>query len=312
MHAAHRWASPRDFIYTDAAYEPMQSMPSQAHPMQPMQTMPSPMTSPMQHLQRQVVYMPPPAYYWSPPPQAPQAPPPWYGRDNSDGGGRSGVSGLSLDDVSAGFSRLEGEVKRSTEDARRRGLSREVYVKQRSPTGVTKSSRVWDAIQLRVVDDDGAPQEYKKALMGEVLRIVDDVKSRLLSSLLPTHVAAAVGALDVLRQILRYYDAVVAGPSEHVEPRYEAEASWDLKSLLAVTASNAKEIKEATKRAVGNVGNSKMTKENVGLLDEATRALFEAYKACHAEAANLGLRDATGTGSSKAHVMQLVTEAGFP
>ena len=303
MHAAHRWASPRDFIYTDPAYEPMQS---QAHPMQPMPSpMPSPMTSPMQHMQRQVVYMPPPAYYWSPPPQAP--PPPWYGRDNIDGGGRSG-SGLSLDDVSAGFSRLEGEVKRSTEDARRRGLSREVYVKQRSPTGVTKSSRVWDAIQLRVVDDDGAPQEYKKALMGEVLRIVDDVKSRLLSSLLPTHVAAAVGALDVLRQILRYYDAVVAGPSEHVEPRYEAEASWDLKSLLAVTASNAKEIKEATKRAVGNVGNSKMTKENVGLLDEATRALFEAYKACDAEAAKLGMH----SNSAKDHVNKLVTDTGFP
>jgi hypothetical protein len=302
MHAAHRWASPRDFIYTDPAYEPMQS---QAHPMQPMPSpMPSPMTSPMQHMQRQVVYMPPPAYYWSPPPQAP--PPPWYGRDNIDGGGRSG-SGLSLDDVSAGFSRLEGEVKRSTEDARRRGLSREVYVKQRSPTGVTKSSRAWDAIQLRVVDDDGAPQEYKKALMGEVLRIVDDVKSRLLSSLLPTHVAAAVGALDVLRQILRYYDAVVAGPSEHVEPRYEAEASWDLKSLLAVTASNAKEIKESTKRAVGNVGNSKMTKENVGLLDEATRALFEAYKACDG-GAGLGMLNS----SAKDHVGRLVTDTGFP
>ena len=299
----HRWASPRDFIYTDPAYETMQS---QAHPMQPMPSpMPSPMTSPMQHMQRQVVYMPPPAYYWSPPPQAPQAPPPWYGRDNIDGGGRSG-SGLSLDDVSAGFSRLEGEVKRSTEDARRRGLSREVYVKQRSPTGVTKSSRVWDAIQLRVVDDDGAPQEYKKALMGEVLRIVDDVKSRLLSSLLPTHVAAAVGALDVLRQILRYYDAVVAGASEHVEPRYEAEASWDLKSLLAVTASNAKEIKEATKRAVGNVGNSKMTKENVGLLDEATRALFEAYKACDG-GAGLGMHN----DRAKDHVNKLVTEI-FP
>jgi ribosomal protein S20 len=258
-------------------------------------------------MQRQVVYMPPPAYYWSPPSHAPHAPPPWYGRDNIDGGGRSG-SGLSLDDVSAGFSRLEGEVKRSTEDARRRGLSREVYVKQRSPTGVTKSSRVWDAIQLRVVDDDGAPQEYKKALMGEVLRIVDDVKSRLLSSLLPTHVAAAVGALDVLRQILRYYDAVVAGASEHVEPRYEAEASWDLKSLLAVTASNAKEIKEATKRAVGNAGNSKMTKENVGLLDEATRALFEAYKACDAEAAKLGMH----SNSAKDHVNKLVTDTGFP
>lgn len=300
MHAAHRWASPRDFIYTDPAYETMQSMPSQAHPMQPMQSMTSPMTSPMQHMQRQVVYMPPPAYYWPPAPHAP--PPLWYGRDNIDGGGRSG-SGLSLDDVSAGFSRLEGEVKRSTEDARRRGLSREVYVKQRNPTGVTKSSRVWDAIQLRVVDDDGAPQEYKKALMGEVLRIVDDVKSRLLSNLLPTHVAAAVGALDVLRQILRYYDAVVAGPSEHVEPRYEAEASWDLKGLLAVTASNAKEIKESTKRAVGNVGNSKLTKENVGLLDEATRALFEAYKACDG-GAGLGLLNA----AAKDHVNRLVTE----
>ena len=290
----HRWGSPRDFMYTDAAYEPMQPPMQQVHQMQPPMQQVHQMQPQMQP--RQVVYMPPPAYYWPPPQQVQQ--PPWgYGRDNNGTSHRS----MSLDDASAGFSRLEGEVKRSTEESRRRGLSRDVYVKQRNWSGVTKPSGVWDVIQLRVADDDGAPQEYKKALLGEVLRIVDEVKSRLLSNLLPTHVAAAVGALDVLRQVLRYYDAVVAGPSEQAEPRYEGEPASDLKGLLAVTASNAREIKAATKRAVRE---KKMTPESVGFLDEATRALFEAYKECNGQA-GLGLEG----NSAKDHVGKLVRES---
>ena len=321
----HRWGA-REFMYTDPAYEPQ--MPQVHHhqmaPQMPPQVHHHQMPPPPP-IQRQVVYMPPPAYYWPPPQQVqqvqqvPPPPPPWeYRREsnstnsnnsNNNGNAGRGLSSLSLDDASAGFSRLEGEVKRSLEESRRRGLSRDVYVKQRNWSGVTKPSGAWDVIQLRVADDDGAPQEYKKALLGEVLRIVDDVKSRLLSNLLPTHAAAAVGALDVLRHILRYYDAVVAGTSEQAEPRYEAEAAGDLKRLLAVTVSNASEIKHATKRAVRE---KKMTPESVQSLNEVMVALLEAYKACDGAnpggGAGLGLE----ANSARAHVNKLVADAALP
>lgn len=275
-------------MYTEQPYE------QPTMPMAMPQVQQVPMMGPRQH----VVYMPPP-YYVPPPPRyweyAPHQRPEYDApRDASY---QSNSSRMMIADASEGFQRLESEVKRSVGEARLRGLSRRVHVTQKQPSGVTKTSRAWDAIELRVTDDEGAPAEYKKALLVDVMKVLEDVKSRLYSNLQPTHVAAAVGALDVLRQVLLYYQTVVAGTAEYAEPRYDSEPAHALKNLLEVTALNAKEIEDAMRKAA----KKKNVEAELGQLDETMRSLLKAYKAC----------ETTGLNPMNAHVQQLVGDANL-
>lgn len=281
MHA--RWP-PREYMYTEQPYE------------QPTMPMAMPQV-PMMGQRQQVVYMPPP-YYVPPPPRyweyAPHGQRPEYDAPR-DASYQSSSSRMMIADASEGFQRLEGEVKRSVGEARLRGLSRRVHVTQKPPSGVTKTSRAWDPIELRVTDDDGVPAEYKNALLGDVMKVLEDVKSRLYSNLVPTHVAAAVGALDVLRQVLLYYQTVVAGTAEYAEPRYDSEPARALTHLLEVTAVNAKEIEDGMRKAVNKNRNVDAERKQ---LDETMRALLKAYKACEATGSKL-----------KAHVDKLIADA---
>ena len=255
---------PREVMYTDQPYE--HTAPYEMAPMMP--------RVPMQR--HPVMYMPPQYYappipYWE-----------YEQRHREYAGARSGPSGLSgpsgqaLADASSGFQRLEDAVKTSVKDAKLHGLRRHVriHTNKPKPSGVTRTEREWDEIEMRVTDDDGVDQEYKKLLMEDVLRIVDAVKSRLQSNLLPTHVAAAVGAIDVLRHLLKYYQDIVAGTVD-AEPRYHNEDIRDLERLLKANKHNMKDTAELTSKTV-RAGSLKKT--DVDQIDDALRSLLRVYK----------------------------------
>ena len=282
MHRQPQWPPPREFaptMYTEQPYEAQ--MPRQ-----------------------QLVYVqPPPPYYW---PQHPPHPPHWQPPEyqHHPRHPRHEAPREDPDDAAAGFQRLEVAVKSGVEDATRRGLARDVHVKQRQLSGVTRTAREWKPIWLRVSDDDGAP-EFKQGLMESVLQVVRDVKEQLQSNLRPTHVAAAVGALDVLREVLLYYKTVVGGAAES-EPRYEAESASDLTRLLAHTAQNAKEVAEGVRKAARA---RTLTPAMLVHLDEATAQLLLAYKAYNVYAA---LGGAGAPETAAAHVSAMVADAGLP
>jgi hypothetical protein len=249
-------------MYTDQPYE--HTAPYEMAPMMP--------RVPMQR--HPVMYMPPQYYappipYWE-----------YEQRHREYAGARSGPSGLSgpsghaLADASSGFQRLEEAVKTSVKDAKLHGLRRHVKIHPKNPSGITRTEREWDAIEMRVTDDDGVDQEYKKLLMEDVLRIVDAVKSRLQSNLLPTHVAAAVGAIDVLRHLLKYYQDIVAGTVD-AEPRYHYEDIKDLERLLKANKNNMKDTEELTSKALRN---DKLKDEHIEEINEALRSLLRVYK----------------------------------
>jgi hypothetical protein len=258
-------------MYTDQPYE--HTAPYEMAPMMP--------RVPMQR--HPVMYMPPQYYappipYWE-----------YEQRHREYAGARSGPSGLSgpsgqaLADASSGFQRLEDAVKTSVKDAKLHGLRRHVRIHPRNTSGVTRIEREWDAIEVRVTDDDGVDQEYKKLLMEDVLRIVDAVKSRLQSNLLPTHVAAAVGAIDVLRHLLKYYQDIVAGTVD-AEPKYHNEEITDLRRLLKANKHNMKDTVELTGKAVRKKA---LLEEHIDDIDEALRSLLGVYKVFEGAAATV-------------------------
>ena len=263
---------PREVMYTDQPYE--HTAPYEMAPMMP--------RVPMQR--HPVMYMPP--QYYAPPI------PYWEYEQRHRGarhhrddyaGARSGLSGLSglsgqaLVDASSGFQLLEEVVKASVKDAKLHGLRRHVKIHPKNPSGITRTDREWDAIEMRVTDDDGVDQEYKKLLLEDVLRIVDAVKSRLQSNLLPAHVAAAVGAIDVLRHLLKYYQDIVAGTVD-AEPKYHNEDFKDLTRLLDANRHNMKDTAELMSKAVKRKNNNKLEETHVDKIDDALESLIRVYK----------------------------------
>jgi hypothetical protein len=250
----------------------------------------------------QSVAQPPPQYYWPPqPPPHWQPPDPYQHHPRPP---RHEAPREDPDDAAAGFQRLEVAVKGGVAEATRRGLKRDVHVRQKTPSGVTRTGREWRPIVLRVADDDDGAPEFKHGLMENVLRVVRDVKEQLQSNLRPSHVAAAVGALDVLREVLLYYQTVVGGAAES-EPRYEGESASDLTRLLEYTALNAKGAADGVRRAAAAKA---LKPKMLADLDEATRHLLAAYKAYDEYPPAVAGAAAV---TAKAHVDALVA-AAFP
>lgn len=262
---------PREVMYTDQPYE--HTAPYEMAPMMPRVPM-----------HRQPVMYMPPQYYAPPIPY-------WeyeqrhreYAGARSGPSGLSGASGQALADASSGFQQLEEAVKTSVKHAKLNGFRRHVRIHPRNTSGVTRIEREWDAIEVRVTDDDGVDQEYKKLLMEDVLRIVDAVKSRLQSNLLPTHVAAAVGAIDVLRHLLKYYQDIVAGTVD-AEPKYHNEEITDLRRLLKANKHNMKDTVELTGKAVRKKA---LLEEHIDDIDEALQSLLGVYKVFEGAAATV-------------------------
>jgi hypothetical protein len=252
---------PREVMYTDQPYE--HTAPYEMAPMMP--------RVPMQR--HPVMYMPP-QYYAPPIPYWEYEQRHRGERHHEYAGARSGLSGHALADASSGFQQLEEAVKTSVKHAKLHGLRRHVNIHPKNTGGVTRTEREWDAIEMRVTDDEGVDQEYSKLLMQDVLRIVDAVKSRLQSNLLPTHVAAAVGAIDLLRHLLKYYQDIVAGTVD-AEPRYHNEDLKDLDRLLKANKHNMKDVAELTSKAARN---DKFKEEHIEEINEALRSLLRVYK----------------------------------